>query len=75
MVIRPEAIVLVDPTEPDLLSATVATATYMGSHAEYNLDTPVGRLFAVAPEARRIRAPGEPVGIRLAEHGVFAVRA
>jgi iron(III) transport system ATP-binding protein len=75
VVIRPESIVLVEPTAADALSATVTTATYMGSHAEYNLDTPVGRLFAIAPEARTLRAPGEAVGIRLADHGVFAVRA
>jgi iron(III) transport system ATP-binding protein len=75
VVIRPESIVLVEPTATDVLSATVSTATYMGSHAEYNLDTPVGRLFAIAPEARKLRAPGEAVGIRLADHGVFAVRA
>ena len=74
VVIRPEAILLTDRDGAGTLSGIVATATYMGSHAEYNLDTPVGRLFAVAPEARRLRAPGEQVGIRLADHGVFAVR-
>jgi iron(III) transport system ATP-binding protein len=74
VVIRPEAILLTDRGGAGTLAGIVATATYMGSHAEYNLDTPVGRLFAVAPEARRLRAPGEQVGIRLADHGVFAVR-
>ena len=74
VVIRPEAILLTDRGGAGTLAGIVATATYMGSHAEYNLDTPVGRLFAVAPEARRLREPGEQVGIRLADHGVFAVR-
>ncbi|HEY8564606.1 MAG TPA: ABC transporter ATP-binding protein [Beijerinckiaceae bacterium] len=74
VVIRPEAIILVEPNASDVLGGTVATATYMGAHAEYNLDTPVGRLFAVAPEARGLRQPGDPVGIRLADYGVFAVK-
>ena len=75
VVIRPEAILLVEPEAAGVLEATVATATYMGAHAEYNLDTPVGRLFAIAPEARGLRRPGDQVGIRLADHGVFAVKS
>ncbi len=74
IVIRPEAIRLGPAATPGTLQGTVASATYMGAHAEYNLDTPVGRLFAVAPEADRLRAIGESVGIRLAETGVFAVK-
>jgi iron(III) transport system ATP-binding protein len=74
VVIRPEAIQLTEAGASGVLAGTVATATYMGAHAEYNLDTPVGRLFAVAPEAARLRQPGEAVGIRLGERGVFAVR-
>jgi iron(III) transport system ATP-binding protein len=75
VVIRPESILIGESGGPGTLSGTVATATYMGSHAEYNLDTPVGRLFAIAPEAQRLRHPGDRVGIRLADHGVFAVRS
>jgi len=74
VVIRPESLILVDSADGGALSGTVMTATYMGSHAEYNLETPVGRLFAVAPEAQRLRALGERIGIRLASHGVFAVK-
>jgi len=74
VVIRPESVLLTDSSEQGVLQATVATATYMGAHAEYNLDTPVGRLFAIAPDAQCLRTPGERVGVRLAAHGVFAVR-
>lgn len=74
VVIRPEAIRLVPAAEAGALAATIATATYMGAHAEYNLDTPVGRLFAIAPEADRLRAIGEAVGVRVANRGVFAVK-
>ncbi|MBX9908600.1 MAG: ABC transporter ATP-binding protein [Beijerinckiaceae bacterium] len=75
VVIRPEAIRLVAAAETGTLAATVATANYMGAHAEYNLDTPVGRLFAIAPEADSLRGIGETVGVRLADRGVFAVKA
>jgi iron(III) transport system ATP-binding protein len=34
----------------DALAATVSRATYMGSHTEYYLSTPVGDLFALAPD-------------------------
>ena len=51
MAIRPEAIRLVAADGVGCLRATVRTSTYMGTHAEYNLDTPVGPLFCVAPEA------------------------
>jgi hypothetical protein len=53
----------------------VRTATYMGAHAEYNLDTPVGPLFCIAPEASSLRRVGEATGVMLDPGGVFAVRA
>jgi iron(III) transport system ATP-binding protein len=74
IVIRPEAIALVDASIAGCLKATVRTATYMGAHAEYNLDTPVGPLFAIAPEANSLRKVGEAVGIMLKDRGVFAVK-
>jgi iron(III) transport system ATP-binding protein len=74
VVIRPEAITLVPPGTHGSLSATVRTGTYMGANAEYNLDTPVGPLFCVSPEAHAVRAPGSAVGVTLASRGVFAVR-
>lgn len=74
VVIRPESIRLVDPSTPGCLTAQVRTATYMGAHAEYNLDTPVGSLFAIAPEANLLRKAGDPVGVLLFDRGVFAVK-
>ncbi len=74
VVIRPEAIRLVDAATTGCLGARVRTATYMGAHAEYNLDTPVGPLFAIAPEANALRRVGEDVGVMLADRGVFAVK-
>jgi iron(III) transport system ATP-binding protein len=75
VVIRPEAIRLVAADGNGCLRATVRTSTYMGTHAEYNLDTPVGSLFCVAPEAATLRKVGEVTGVMLDAGGVFAVRA
>jgi iron(III) transport system ATP-binding protein len=74
VVIRPEAIRLVDAGTKGCLTGTIRTATYMGAHAEYNLNTPVGPLFVIAPEAHALRKPGEAVGVLLADRGVFAVK-
>jgi iron(III) transport system ATP-binding protein len=74
VVIRPEAVCLVPAGTPGALRATVRSATYMGSHAEYTLATPVGALFAIAPEARELRRAGDTLGVTLRETGVFAVK-
>jgi len=74
VVIRPEAIRLVAADTDGCLRATVKTATYMGANAEYNLDTAVGPLFCVAPEAAALRKIGEVTGVMFDTSGVFAVR-
>ncbi|WP_270937601.1 ABC transporter ATP-binding protein [Falsiroseomonas oryzae] len=74
VVVRPEAIRIVAAGEAGVLPATVSRATYMGSHSEYYLATPVGELFAMAPDRLVRRAPGEPVGVRLDPEGVVLVR-
>ncbi len=74
VVIRPEAIRIVDATTAGCLAATIRTATYMGGHAEYNLNTGVGPLFVIAPEAEVLRHAGDRVGVLLSPRGVFAVK-
>jgi iron(III) transport system ATP-binding protein len=74
VMVRPESVV-VEPGEPGALRGTVATATYMGSHAEYILTTAAGELFAIVREAGALRASGEAVGIGLLGHGVYAFAA
>jgi iron(III) transport system ATP-binding protein len=75
VVIRPEAILIGDPgAHAAQMSGHVATATYMGSHTEYHLDTPLGRLFAITPDPRLRKPVGSAVGITLADRGVFVVR-
>jgi iron(III) transport system ATP-binding protein len=73
IVIRPEAIVI-GSAETGGIPATVARATYMGSHTEYHLATPIGELFAVAPDRAEPRRPGDAVAVRFADDGVVLVR-
>jgi iron(III) transport system ATP-binding protein len=74
VVIRPESVRLVDAATAGCLQAKVRTATYMGAHAEYNLETSVGPLFVIAPEADALRKTGDTIGVLLNERGVFAVK-
>ena len=55
--------------------ADLRTSTYMGANAEYNLDTPVGPLFCIAPEATTLRKVGEVTGVMPDFGALFAVRA
>ena len=71
LVIRPEAIRL--GTEGGM-AATVSRATYMGSHSEYLLATPVGELFAIVPDRLHRRPAGAAVSVTLDPEGVVPVR-
>ncbi len=75
VVIRPEAIRLLGPGATTGLAAKVERATYMGSHTEYHLATPLGELFAVSPERVLHRKAGETVAIGFDPEGVVVVRA
>ncbi len=71
VVIRPEAVrILANGGLP----ATVARATYMGSHTEYHLETAIGPLFAISPERLHRAAPGQAVRLGLEPEGVMLVR-
>ncbi len=74
LVIRPEAVRLHPAGTENTLAAKIATATYMGGVAEYNLETPAGRLFVIAPEAHAVRAVGDEVGLSFVERGTILVR-
>jgi iron(III) transport system ATP-binding protein len=57
------------------LSAVVRKATYLGSHWEYTLETPVGSLFVTQPIGRRF-APDSSVAVRFnPEHLSLVERA
>ena len=69
VVIRPETMQIVDvgAGNANVLPARVASGTYMGHCAEYNLDTEVGRLFAIDRETRALKSVGESVGLVVRE--------
>jgi iron(III) transport system ATP-binding protein len=74
VVIRPEALLIeARGAWAEEIAGRVVTATYMGSHAEYHIETPIGRLFAVSSDPRNFMQPGTAVGIALADHGIFIV--
>jgi iron(III) transport system ATP-binding protein len=72
VVIRPEAIRLAD-TGPGI-AGQVTRATYMGSHSEYLLATPLGELFAILPERLRRRQASSAVFVNFDPEGVVLVR-
>ncbi|MEQ8356014.1 MAG: ABC transporter ATP-binding protein [Kiloniellaceae bacterium] len=72
--IRPEAIRIARDGSGTALEAKVLKATYLGSHMEYTMATPLGELFAVDPDIDRPAAAGEDVAVELARRGVALVR-
>lgn len=76
VIIRPEALLIGAPgARPSEIVGQVVSATYMGSHIEYHLKTPLGRLFAVSPDLRDRWPVGTEVGIAFADHGIFVVNS
>jgi iron(III) transport system ATP-binding protein len=69
LAIRPNAIRLSRDTGGETrITATVRKATYLGSHMEYTLETPLGELFTIDPDT------DEPFAAGAAAHLGFAVR-
>ncbi|MEM7378962.1 MAG: ABC transporter ATP-binding protein, partial [Pseudomonadota bacterium] len=67
--VRPERVQLVEASEPGLVSARIAKATYVGSHMEYTVDTPVGTLFATSPDVERPFNVGQDLALSFAGSG------
>ncbi|MGH6948131.1 MAG: ABC transporter ATP-binding protein, partial [Kiloniellales bacterium] len=72
--IRPESIRVSTDGAGETIEGLVKKATYLGSHMEYTLDTPLGELFAVDPDLERPAEPGATVGLSLGQRGVTLVR-
>ncbi len=73
--IRPEAIRLSTEPGADGLQGTVEKATYLGSHLEYSVESPIGELFVID---YRVDAPvpkGTSVSILFTARGVTLVRS
>jgi len=73
--IRPEAVRLAPTNDDGTLEADVLKATYLGSHMEYTLGTPLGELFVIEPEIDRPAKVGDKVAVHLTNRGVTLVRS
>jgi len=75
LAIRPNAIRLARTPQPDTkLVATVRKATYLGSHIEYTLDTPIGELFTTDAATDSAIPPGGTAHVAFAQRGLALVR-
>ena len=63
LAVRPNGIALT-PAATAPLCGHVVTAAYLGDHMEYEVETPVGRLFVVDPEVDHPLAVGTSVDVR-----------
>jgi iron(III) transport system ATP-binding protein len=72
--IRPEAIRIARNGAAGAFVADVLKATYLGSHMEYTLATPLGEVFVVDPDIDRPAEAGDRVTVDLARRGVTLVR-
>lgn len=75
MAIWPEAILIVcDQPADGALRGTVRQAAYLGSRMEYSIASELGELFVTSPAVDPPLAPGAPVALTLAGHGITLIR-
>jgi iron(III) transport system ATP-binding protein len=67
--IRPEAWRVSAP-DAHTLVGTVVKQAYLGSHQELTVDTPLGAVFVISPDARQRWQTGQTVGLSLDAQGV-----
>ena len=72
--IRPEALLLSTQTASDGLQGCVLKATYLGSHIEYTIDSPLGELFVIDSRIAHSIPAGHTVSVKLADHGVTLIQ-
>jgi len=72
--LRPETIALLPERRNDAIAGEIRKATYLGSHMEYTVSTPLGELFVTDHAVNRPLAPGTAVSVIPGERGVTLVR-
>jgi iron(III) transport system ATP-binding protein len=72
--LRPETILLLPEPRADAIAGEVLKATYLGSHMEYTVGTPLGELFVVDPHVDRALTPGAAVSVLPGARGITLVR-
>ncbi|NQW08542.1 MAG: ABC transporter ATP-binding protein [Alphaproteobacteria bacterium] len=61
--IRPESVLLGEPSPNSPLVGTIEKAAYLGNHLEYQVSTPAGDLFVIDPQVEPARSVGASVAV------------
>ncbi len=73
--IRPDAILVYAERPPGpALPASILKASYLGTHIEYAVASPLGDLFVIDRATAAVYRPGSNIWIGFAERGVIVVR-
>ncbi len=72
--IRPEALRLSPPGSGSGMPGCIRKTTYLGSHMEYRVDSPLGELFVINAQVDQPIPADAPVTLTLADHGVTLMR-
>ena len=73
LAIRPASLLLSASAADGVLEGEVLKASYLGSHVEYEVATPIGELFAIDENASRMLPLATRVGIGFAARGVTLI--
>lgn len=73
--IRPQAIALAVQDPGEGLRGVVRKATYLGSHIEYSVETPIGELFVIDGGVAQSIPRESDVSVRLSQQGVTLIRS
>lgn len=71
--IRPQSLIVQRSGPENALPGTIRKSSYLGSHVDLVVETPVGELFVVSPQSGHIPAIGEPVRLAFADTGIVLV--
>jgi iron(III) transport system ATP-binding protein len=72
LAIRANAITVAEAAEATL-SGRIASSAYLGDHVEYEIESPLGRLFAVDPETARPLAAGTRIALGFRNRGLALI--
>jgi iron(III) transport system ATP-binding protein len=74
LAVRPDALLLDDSAAAGAVTGRVKKASYLGTQVEYEIESPIGDLFAVQYGRKEPIAPGTPVAVAFApQRGVAIV--
>ena len=75
VVVRPHGLIPAGEGDSGAFPATVVRGAYLGARLELELDTPLGRLFAVADTGEELPPRGATMSVRVREDGLAVLPA